>query len=260
MPSVSMTVNGKAVTADVDPRTLLVQFLREHLRLTGSTPLPHGQRLPPEAELAEKFGVNRGTLREALRESGLDSPGDERVMLVRTACQHPCNLAPLVSVQPDNVWYGELNETRVREIVQSHFVEGNVCEAHAYRAGERVRTPDLAVDMKDHYPVVNAAQGGIRIHDALARPAMKVVDAGALFMRIENRGGGADKLIAVETPFSDRPRIHDPALSHKQVEDIEFEPLALPATTTMTTTATTTTASTATTIVRASTKRAMSST
>src|SRR5262249_51146309 len=36
MPSVSLTVNGKAVTADVDPRTLLVQFLREHLRLTGT--------------------------------------------------------------------------------------------------------------------------------------------------------------------------------------------------------------------------------
>jgi carbon-monoxide dehydrogenase small subunit len=36
MPAVSMTVNGKAVTADVDPRTLLVQFLREQLRLTGT--------------------------------------------------------------------------------------------------------------------------------------------------------------------------------------------------------------------------------
>ena len=36
MPAVSMTVNGKAVTADIDPRTLLVQFLREHLRLTGT--------------------------------------------------------------------------------------------------------------------------------------------------------------------------------------------------------------------------------
>jgi aerobic carbon-monoxide dehydrogenase small subunit len=36
MPAVSMTVNGKAVTADVDPRTLLVQFLRESLRLTGT--------------------------------------------------------------------------------------------------------------------------------------------------------------------------------------------------------------------------------
>ncbi|MDH3287675.1 MAG: (2Fe-2S)-binding protein [Betaproteobacteria bacterium] len=34
--TVSMTVNGRAVTADLDPRTLLVQFLREHLRLTGA--------------------------------------------------------------------------------------------------------------------------------------------------------------------------------------------------------------------------------
>jgi len=36
MPAVSMTVNGKAVTADVDVRTLLVQYLRENLRLTGT--------------------------------------------------------------------------------------------------------------------------------------------------------------------------------------------------------------------------------
>jgi aerobic carbon-monoxide dehydrogenase small subunit len=34
--SVSLTVNGKAVTADVDPSTLLVQFIREHLALTGT--------------------------------------------------------------------------------------------------------------------------------------------------------------------------------------------------------------------------------
>ncbi len=36
MPAVKLTVNGKAVTADVDARTLLVQFLRENLRLTGT--------------------------------------------------------------------------------------------------------------------------------------------------------------------------------------------------------------------------------
>jgi len=36
MPTVSMTVNGKPVTADVDIRTLLVQYLRENLRLTGT--------------------------------------------------------------------------------------------------------------------------------------------------------------------------------------------------------------------------------
>ena len=36
MSAVAMTVNGKPVTGDVDPRTLLVQFLRESLRLTGT--------------------------------------------------------------------------------------------------------------------------------------------------------------------------------------------------------------------------------
>ncbi len=36
MQTVSMTVNGKAVKSDVDPRTLLVQFLRDSLRLTGT--------------------------------------------------------------------------------------------------------------------------------------------------------------------------------------------------------------------------------
>ena len=36
MAEVSMTVNGKARKADVDPRMLLVYFLREQLRLTGT--------------------------------------------------------------------------------------------------------------------------------------------------------------------------------------------------------------------------------
>jgi carbon-monoxide dehydrogenase small subunit len=34
--AVSMTVNGKAVGANIEPRTLLVQFIRENLRLTGT--------------------------------------------------------------------------------------------------------------------------------------------------------------------------------------------------------------------------------
>ncbi len=36
MVHVSMAVNGRPASADVDPRTLLVQFLRENLRLTGT--------------------------------------------------------------------------------------------------------------------------------------------------------------------------------------------------------------------------------
>ncbi len=36
MPTVSMTVNGKQVSGEVENRTLLVEFLRNNLRLTGT--------------------------------------------------------------------------------------------------------------------------------------------------------------------------------------------------------------------------------
>ena len=36
MTSLAMTVNGTPVTADVEPRTLLVEFLRDNLLLTGT--------------------------------------------------------------------------------------------------------------------------------------------------------------------------------------------------------------------------------
>ncbi len=36
MPTVNMNVNGEAVSGEVEARTLLVQFLRETLRLTGT--------------------------------------------------------------------------------------------------------------------------------------------------------------------------------------------------------------------------------
>jgi carbon-monoxide dehydrogenase small subunit len=34
--SVKMNVNGKTVSGDVEPRTLLVNFIREHQKLTGT--------------------------------------------------------------------------------------------------------------------------------------------------------------------------------------------------------------------------------
>lgn len=36
MSTITLTVNGESVTADVEPRTLLVEFIREQLRLTGT--------------------------------------------------------------------------------------------------------------------------------------------------------------------------------------------------------------------------------
>ncbi|WP_338550939.1 (2Fe-2S)-binding protein [Roseovarius phycicola] len=36
MPTISMTVNGRDVSGDVEGRTLLVEFIRKNLRLTGT--------------------------------------------------------------------------------------------------------------------------------------------------------------------------------------------------------------------------------
>ncbi len=36
MTQITLTANGRRVTADIDPRTLLVDFLRNNLRLTGT--------------------------------------------------------------------------------------------------------------------------------------------------------------------------------------------------------------------------------
>ena len=36
MSTIKLTVNGKAVSAEVEDRTLLVQLLRENLNLTGT--------------------------------------------------------------------------------------------------------------------------------------------------------------------------------------------------------------------------------
>jgi carbon-monoxide dehydrogenase small subunit len=36
MPSIKMSVNGKDVAGEIEGRTLLVQFIREHLGLTGT--------------------------------------------------------------------------------------------------------------------------------------------------------------------------------------------------------------------------------
>ena len=36
MPTISMTVNGNTVSADVDARTLLVHFIRDNIGLTGT--------------------------------------------------------------------------------------------------------------------------------------------------------------------------------------------------------------------------------
>jgi carbon-monoxide dehydrogenase small subunit len=104
-----MTVNGKPVSADVDPRTLLVQFLRETLRLTGT----HGADVVTIEGLATDGKLH--PMQEAFRENhglqcGFCTPGMimSAVDIVRRKGS-------------------DLDEKTIR-----HELEGNICRCTGY--------------------------------------------------------------------------------------------------------------------------------
>lgn len=55
---------------------------------------------------------------------------DDDVLVTHTGCQFPCNRAPVVSVQPDDVWYGHVDPDAARAIVAGHLVGGEPVETH----------------------------------------------------------------------------------------------------------------------------------
>jgi (2Fe-2S) ferredoxin len=61
-----------------------------------------------------------------LVEAGL---GDGDVLLTHTGCQFPCNQAPVVSVHPDDVWYGGVDPGTARRIVSDHLVADTPVES-----------------------------------------------------------------------------------------------------------------------------------
>lgn len=55
--------------------------------------------------------------------------GDDDVLITHTGCQFPCNQAPVVSVQPDDVWYAHVDADTARLIAREHLVGGRPVEA-----------------------------------------------------------------------------------------------------------------------------------
>lgn len=62
-----------------------------------------------------------GALVLGLMQAGL---GDHDVLLTHTGCLLPCNHAPVVTVQPDDVWYGGVDPETARRVVTDHLVAG----------------------------------------------------------------------------------------------------------------------------------------
>jgi len=77
----------------------------------------------------------------AAMRAGLD---DDDVLITHTVCQFPCNHAPVVSVQPDDVWYGAVDPAAADLIVREHLVGDRPVESHRLprqRSGPRKGEP-----------------------------------------------------------------------------------------------------------------------
>ena len=68
--------------------------------------------------------------------------GDDDVLITHTGCQFPCNQAPVVSVQPDDVWYGRVDPDVARRIAREHLVEGRPLEDHRLARLRRTKNAD----------------------------------------------------------------------------------------------------------------------
>ncbi|WP_232679239.1 ferredoxin [Nocardioides sp. R-C-SC26] len=56
--------------------------------------------------------------------------GDDDVLVTHTGCQFPCNQAPVVTVQPDDVWYGGVDADVVRAIARQHLAAHTPVASH----------------------------------------------------------------------------------------------------------------------------------
>ncbi|MCS3780321.1 (2Fe-2S) ferredoxin domain-containing protein [Tsukamurella ocularis] len=56
---------------------------------------------------------------DELRRAGL---GDDDALVTVTGCQFPCNHAPVVTVQPDDAWYGRVTVDEVPGLVEAHLL------------------------------------------------------------------------------------------------------------------------------------------
>jgi carbon-monoxide dehydrogenase small subunit len=140
MASVSLLVNGRDVTADIDSRTLLVDFLREHLRLTGThvgcdtsqcgACVVHidGRAVKACTILAVQADGSSVTTIEGLAVNGRLHPMQEAF---RENHGLQCGFCTpgmiMTAVDLVNRKGGDLDETTIR-----HELEGNICRCTGY--------------------------------------------------------------------------------------------------------------------------------
>jgi aerobic carbon-monoxide dehydrogenase small subunit len=137
--SISLTVNGKPVTAEVPPQTLLVEFLRERMRLTGThvgcdttqcgacTVLLDGKAVKSCSVLAvQALGANVTTI-EGLATNGALHPMQEAFRRHHGLQCGFCTPGMVLSAVGLAQQTREPSETQIREAL-----DGNFCRCTGY--------------------------------------------------------------------------------------------------------------------------------
>jgi len=61
-------------------------------------------------------------LKEKFKSAGLDK-GELRIKKTRATCFGTCRSGPLLCVQPDGVWYYDINSEKLDRIIAEHFLQ-----------------------------------------------------------------------------------------------------------------------------------------
>jgi (2Fe-2S) ferredoxin len=72
-------------------------------------------------------------LKVKLRNAGLDS-GALRVIRSATRCLGTCKSGPLVCVQPDGIWYYNIDSEKLDRIIEDHLIGGHPVKEWIYFA------------------------------------------------------------------------------------------------------------------------------
>ena len=140
MPVVSMTVNDRSVGGEVEGRTLLVQFLREHLRLTGThvgcdtsqcgccTVHVDGRAIKSCTALAVALDGAKVTTIEGLASNGTLHPMQEAFHEHHGLQCGFCTPGMVMSA----VDFAHKNKSPSEQDIR-HWLEGNLCRCTGYQ-------------------------------------------------------------------------------------------------------------------------------
>ncbi|NYF98378.1 (2Fe-2S) ferredoxin domain-containing protein [Janibacter cremeus] len=81
---------------------------------------------------------SEGTLGAITAGLRADGHADDRALVTVTGCLFPCNHAPVVVVQPDDVWYSAVDPDGAGSIIEQHLLRGTPVAEHRL-----VRPPEL---------------------------------------------------------------------------------------------------------------------